>query len=71
MADEVTEIKVEETAAEPVATVEPAPEAIAEEVPVDTEAVKAVKLVKGDVVFELTDPVQISAFINQGYEVEG
>lgn len=71
MADEVTEIKVEETAAEPVATVEPAPEVIAEEVPADTEAVKAVKLVKGDVVFELTDPVQISAFINQGYEVKG
>lgn len=71
MADEVTEIKVEETAAEPVATVEPAPEVIAEEVPSDTEAVKAVKLVKGDVVFELTDPVQISAFINQGYEVKG
>lgn len=71
MADEVTEIKVEETAAEPVATVEPAPEAIAEEVPVDTEAVKAVKLVKDKVVFELTDPVQISAFINQGYEVKG
>ena len=71
MADEVTEIKVEETAAEPVAKVESAPEAIVEEVPVDTEAVKAVKLVKGDVVFELTDPVQISAFINQGYEVKG
>lgn len=71
MADEVTEIKVEETAAEPVATVESAPEAIAEEVPADTEAVKAVKLVKGDVVFELKDPVQISAFINQGYEVKG
>lgn len=71
MADEVTEIKVEETAAEPVATVESAPEAIAEEVPADTEVVKAVKLVKGDVVFELTDPVQISAFINQGYEVKG
>ena len=68
MADEVTEIKAEETTAEPVATVEPAPEAIAEEVPADTEAVK---LVKGDVVFELTDPVQISAFINQGYEVKG
>lgn len=68
MADEVTEIKVEETTAEPVAKVEPAPEAIAEEVPADTEAVK---LVKGDVVFELTDPVQISAFINQGYEVKG
>lgn len=68
MADEVTEIKVEETAAEPVAKVEPAPEAIVEEVPADTEAVK---LVKGDVVFELTDPVQISAFINQGYEVKG
>lgn len=58
MADEVTEIKVEETAAEPVATVEP-------------KAVKVVKLVKDGVVFELTDPVQISAFINQGYEVEG
>ena len=71
MADEVTEIKVEETAAEPVAKVEPAPEAIAKEVPVNTEAVKAVKLVKDKVVFELTDPVQISAFINQGYEVEG
>ena len=71
MADEVTEIKVEETTAEPVAKVEPAPEAIAEEVTVDTEAVKAVKLVKDKVVFELTDPVQISAFINQGYEVEG
>ena len=71
MADEVTEIKVEETTAEPVAKVEPAPAAIAEEVPVDTEVVKAVKLVKGKVVFELTDPVQISAFINQGYEVEG
>lgn len=71
MADEVTEIKVEETAEEPVAKVGPAPEAIAEEVPVDTEAVKAVKLVKDDVVFELTDPVQISAFINQGYEVKG
>ncbi|VMF13104.1 Uncharacterised protein [Streptococcus pneumoniae] len=71
MADEVTEIKVEETTAEPVAKVEPAPEAIAEEVPVDTEVVKDVKLVKGDVVFELTDPVQISAFINQGYEVKG
>lgn len=71
MADEVTEIKVEATAAEPVAKVEPAQEAIVEEVPVDTEAVKAVKLVKGDVVFELTDPVQISAFINQGYEVKG
>ena len=71
MADEVTEIKVEETTTEPVAKVEPAPEAIAEEVPVDTEAVKAVKLVKDKVVFELTDPVQISAFINQGYEVEG
>lgn len=71
MADEATEIKVEETAAEPVAKVEPALEAIAEEVPVDTEAVKAIKLVKGKVVFELTDPVQISAFINQGYEVEG
>lgn len=71
MADEVTEIKVEETAAELVAKVEPAPEAIAEEVPVNTEAVKAVKLVKDKVVFELTDPVQISAFINQGYEVKG
>lgn len=71
MADEVTEIKAEETTAEPVAKVEPAPEAIAENVTVDTEAVKAVKLVKGKVVFELTDPVQISAFINQGYEVEG
>ena len=71
MADEVTEIKVEEDAAEPVTKVEPAPEAIAEEVTVDTEAVKAVKLVKGNVVFELTDPVQISAFINQGYEVKG
>jgi hypothetical protein len=71
MADEVTEIKAEETTAEPVAKVEPAPGAIAEEVPVDTEAVKAVKLVKGKVAFELTDPVQISAFINQGYEVEG
>lgn len=71
MADEVTEIKVEETTTEPVAKVEPALEAIAEEVTVDTEAVKAVKLVKDKVVFELTDPVQISAFINQGYEVEG
>lgn len=71
MADEVTEIKVEETAAEPVAKVEPAPEAIVEEVTADAEAVKAVKLVKDDVVFELTDPVQISAFINQGYEVKG
>lgn len=71
MADEVTEIKVEKTTAEPVAKVEPAPEAIAEEVTVDTEAVKAVKLVKDNVVFELTDPVQISAFINQGYEVKG
>lgn len=71
MTDEVTEIKAEETTAEQVAKVESAPEAIAEEVPVDTEAVKAVKLVKGKVVFELTDPVQISAFINQGYEVEG
>ena len=71
MDDEVTEIKVEETTTEPVATVEPDPEAIAEEVPVDTEAVKAVKLVKDKVVFELTDPVQISAFINQGYEVKG
>lgn len=71
MADEVTEIKAEETTAEPVATVEPAPEAIAEEVPADTEVVKAIKLVKGDVVFELKDPVQISAFINQGYEVKG
>ncbi len=71
MADEVTEIKVEETAAEPVAKVESAPEAIVEEVTADAEAVKAVKLVKDSVVFELTDPVQISAFINQGYEVEG
>lgn len=68
MADEVTEIKVEETAAEPVAKVELAPEAIVEEVTADAEAVK---LVKDDVVFELTDPVQISAFINQGYEVKG
>lgn len=71
MADEVTEIKEEKTASKSVATVDPAPEAIAEEVPVDEEAVKAVKLVKDNVVFELTDPVQISAFINQGYEVKG
>lgn len=71
MADEVTEIKEEKTASKSVATVDPAPETIAEEVPVDEEAVKAVKLVKDNVVFELTDPVQISAFINQGYEVKG
>lgn len=71
MADEVTKNKAEETAVEPVATVEPAPEAIAEEVTADAEAVKVVKLVKDKVVFELTDPVQISAFINQGYEVKG
>lgn len=71
MADEVTEIKAEKTASKPVAKVEPAPEAIAEEVPVDEDAVKTVKLVKDNVVFELTDPVQISAFINQGYEVKG
>lgn len=61
--------KAEETTEEVVETQEVAEETTEEVVkPVSTK--KSVTVTKGGVSFTLSDPIMISAFENQGYEVE-
>ncbi|HEM5088339.1 TPA: hypothetical protein U1265_000799 [Streptococcus suis] len=62
---EVTEEATEEVAEKHEVT-EEATEEVAETVSVK----KSVTLTKGGVSFTLSDPIMISAFENQGYEVE-
>lgn len=61
--------KAEETTEEVVETQEVAEETT-EEVINPVSARKSVTLTKGGVSFAMSDPIMISAFENQGYEVE-
>ena len=45
-------------------------EEIVEEVEKETSVNRAVTLTKEGVSFTLSDPIMISAFVNQGYELE-
>lgn len=36
----------------------------------EEKEVQGTRVVKGDVSYILTNPIQVSAFLNQGYEVE-
>jgi len=65
----MTKKKTEETTEEVVETQE-ATEETTEEVVETVASKKSVTLTKDGVSFALSDPIMISAFENQGYEVE-
>ncbi|MFS9017374.1 hypothetical protein [Streptococcus cristatus] len=65
----MTKKKTEETTEEVVETQE-VTEETTEEVVDSVSSKKSVTVTKGGVSFTLSDPIMISAFENQGYEVE-